>query len=298
MRMLPLLALALMACEAPDGDDEASGEVEPEVMVIQELWFEEPGEDGTTGGFDLDGHVTTGAGYDGCGQPDDVGPDGEEGIDSAFAGLLPALEAAGGLAVHELVQAAVDSGELLIMMEMYDLASTQSDTCVDIGVLRGAGKPTLGADGRLVAGQTFDRDLEQPSSAIDCATVDDGYLRGDGLEMRLPLAVFDETIDLQVHDGVVGMEMHRDGTYSGYIAGGVDISNIQENVDGFDAIPSSINETMSLLLGQLADLRSPGQDTCDRISVTLGFEGVSAYFFDTPPAALDTGEGAQTADAP
>ncbi len=72
--------------------------------------------DGVAWGFDLDDHVSTVGDLEGCGKQDLVDPDGNTGIDNAFAGLLPTLEQTEAIAVETLIQDAVNSGALLLAL--------------------------------------------------------------------------------------------------------------------------------------------------------------------------------------
>lgn len=269
--VLPTLLLA--ACETAEPEADPAGS---SVMLARTVFFERATE-GISRGFDLDGSAA--AAVDGCGIDDFVAPDGRQGIDNTFANLLPIIELAGGQAVEDLVQDAVDSGEMLVMVEAHGYRDAQPGDCVPVDVLRGAGAPTLGGDGRILPDQTFDRNFDFPSSSVPCGTVlEDGGLELAGFDFRLPLAVFDESIDLTLRDAQLRMTPTDDG-WTAVMGGAVDASEIAANVLGFDAIPTSLVDTVVAALDLMADL-APVEGTCTRLSVVLGQEMVPAYFFE------------------
>lgn len=255
-----LLILAACQAEAP---------VESSVMLIRQLAFE-PIVDGVTRGFNLDDADEQ------CNVPDYTSPDGEAGIDNSFAALLPSINAVGGDALPELLQASVTDGELLLLLEQTPL----EDGCTQLSILRGKGKPALGGDGLILPGQTFDVDLTQPHSFIDCADADETSLEGRDYTVRLPLTVFDESIDLTLLGGAMRMEMGEDHNARGIISGGVSVSNLQENVASFDGIPQALHDLFGTALNTNADLLPDDTGACTQLSVVMGFEATPAFIFE------------------
>ena len=270
MRALPFcLILALLGCEAPVE--------EAEVLVVNtlELLREEDGR--VSEGWDLDGVVSDESDPVGCFIPDLFHPDGSPGIDNAFGGLLPALEATEGAAIGALIQASVDSGELLLVMELVDMG----DDCVDLNVVRGGGVPAIGGHGKILAGQTYDRDVTQPGFEGACAADDNGQVvRVSDFTMRLPLNIFDESIDLTMLDGRLEIHRRGDGGYRGIFAGGVATAEIRANMALLDGIGDEIPQIMETAMDARADLLPDANGFCSRISVGFTFEAVSAYLFD------------------
>jgi len=272
MRRLLLPALVVLgACTAP--------EPEAQTALISTMGFAWEIEEGVSRGFDLDGSATAEGGATGCGIEDFVSPDGEPGIDNSFAPILPALENIGGDALEPLVQESIDSGELLLMIEMIGLEDPMDDECVDLHVQRGIGPPAIGTDGFILPGQTYERDPDAPDSFVDCATMSDGVLWAQPFSMRLPLNIFDEFVDFEMLDGILEMTFEDDGTYSGLFAGGVDTAELNANVQGLDAIPEAIPELVETVMDIRADLAPTAGGDCSRISITFQFGGVSAHLF-------------------
>jgi hypothetical protein len=271
MKLLLSVLLLVVGCSAP--------EPESEIALISTMGFAWEEEDGISLGFDLDDAVTVDGGTTGCGVEDFMSPDGVAGIDNSFAPILPALENVGGDALEPLVQESIDSGELLMLIEMIGLDDRVDDDCVDLHVQRGIGPPAIGTDGFILPGQTYGRDLDAPDSFVECATVVDGVLRAQPFSMRLPLNIFDEFVDFEMLDGVLEMELHEDGSYSGLFAGGVDTAELIANVNGLDAIPEEIPILVETIMEVRADLAPTHGGRCTRISITFQFNGVSAYLF-------------------
>lgn len=277
-RLLPVLLWGCVGTESPTASPTVVPE--PQAVLLGTLAFSEVDDEAMTSpGFDLDGVVSTTGGRAGCDHVDYTTPDGAEGIDNSFGGLIPVIEAAGGSALPDLIQASIDAGELLIMAEMIGLDDFESDDCVDVSFLRAAGAPTIGGDGRILPGQTFDRDLDAPGSSVDCATLEDGVLTAAPFSLRLPLEVFDERIDLTLVDGVFELTFEDDGSYTGVFAGAVAIEEVQANVASFDGIGTQLPVIFGAALDIRADL-APDGETCSHMSVVAEFTGVPAFFFE------------------
>jgi len=244
---------------------------------VQTLTLLREDEGGVSMGWDLDGIVSDEADPAGCFVADLTHPDGSPGIDNAFGGLLPALEATQGAALGALIQRAVDSGELLLILELTD----QGDGCLDFNVVRGAGEPAIGGHGKILPGQTYDIDPTQPGFDGPCAATDNGnVVRLDSFGMRLPLKIFDESIDLTMVDGRFEMHRRDDGSYRGIFAGGVSTAEIRANMATLDGIGEEVPLLIETAMDNRADLLPDANGFCSRISVGFTFEAVSAYLFE------------------
>lgn len=263
----------------PAGTDTATPDApaEPIVALAATLAFARA-QDGVSPGFDLD--ATDGGSCSGA--ADFVGLDGAPGVDNAMSGLLPIVEATGGQALGELVQNAVNSGELMLLFEVDGLDGAQPGDAVDVTIVRGLGAPQIGGEGTILPGQTFDRNLDFPQAAVASAILQaDGSVLGEGFDLRLPLQVFDESIDLTLKGGRMRLAPTGDGTWTGEVAGGVEADEIAANVLGFDAIPESLVSAITGALDLLADLPGTATDgSCSQLSVVVQFDTVSAYIFD------------------
>jgi len=277
---IPASRLAVVVATAALGAGCQPGDSEPTVAVVTELYFASEEPNGVSVGFDLDGRTSDADDAAGCGIADLSGPDGGPGIDNSFASVLPALELTEGVAVQALIQAAINSGELLMMLEMDGLHEWSPGTCLGLSILRGEGPPKLGSDDRILAGQTYDRNLEAPHHVIDCAEMTGATLQGAPFEYRLPLHIFDEYIDLTLLEGVIEIDMLGIGEYRGRFGGGVEIQEIRDNMTEIDGVGDEVRSLIDAVLDTRADLAPDASGTCQRISVVFEFTAVSAYLFE------------------
>lgn len=252
---------------------------EPQMWLMRRLEFLAH-QDGVVDGLDLDGHITVPGDGTGCGKADFVSPDGREGIDNAFARLVPAIESVGGEdAFESAIMRAINSGGALVTMQLDHLDDPAGDPCVAVTLGRAKGNPEIGNDGLLEAGQTFDRDLEQPSSAVDDATVTDGVLEAGPFTLALPMVVDDIQLLVTLHDMQVVATLHPDGHVTGFMAGAIVLEELDAFLDNI-AEGTALYRVIRNVLIANADL-DPGEDgTCRRISIAVGFEGAPAFFFD------------------
>jgi hypothetical protein len=275
MRALIWIFVPLAACTA---DATCAVDGEPEVGVMKSLYFSRA-EGDISDGFDLDGAITADGAATGCGVPDYVGSDGTTGVDNALARILPALDLTEAVAVEGIIQNAINSGELLFMYQVDGLDDPWNDDCVDLTILRGAGAPTLGTDGKLESGQTFDRDPEVTPVVAASATVVDGVLVAAPLELQIPITIFDVNINLDIHDASFRMERQESGDYVGMFGGGVVHQVLMDVATGAN-VDSRIAGILQGLLDGNADLVPDAAGRCEQLSATLKFESTSAFLFD------------------
>lgn len=254
---------------------EAGGPLD-HAVVVRTLTFGRA-EAGVSDGFDLDGSAAAE-----CGIPDFVGPGGEAGIDNSFANLLPALELTEAAAVESLVQAAIDSGELMITLEILGLDDLQNDDCIELVLGRAGGVPMVGTDGRLLPGQTLER-TDVPPVHIPGVALVDGTFEAP-FEIVLPVTIFEVDLEFELVDGRIRGVVDPDGTVHGVFAGGVDIEYLlqialEENVD------SQLHGILSALLYTWADLAPGPTATCEQVSITFDYTSSEMFFFDDAPPA-------------
>jgi hypothetical protein len=262
----------LATCEAGGAFDH--------VVAVQTLLFGREVE-GVSDGFDLDDSESTGA--VGCGITDFTSPDGASGVDNAFAYLLPALELTEAAAVESLVQAAIAAGDLMITLELEGLDDPVNDPCVDLVVGRATGVPMVGTDGRILPGQTLDRDLALPTVRIEGLEVVDGRFEAP-FEIVLPVTIFEVALEFALVDGRIRGTIAPDGTVSGVFGGGVDIEYLlqiaeEENVD------SGLAGILETLLGTWADLAPDETGECTQVSITFEYTSTQVFFYSDAPAA-------------
>ena len=256
---------------------------EPLVFLAKRLYFSRIDE-GVSHGFDLDRAVTEQGGSTGCGHTDFVSPTGMRGIDNQFAQLLPLIEQFGGMAIESYARAAIDSGNLLIMMEVTGVDSLDNDPEVSIGLFRGLGEPLKGTDGAIQSWQTFDRDIENPWVRVTEARIVDGILIASNFDYTLPFFIFDFAFEITLYDAELRVELSADGHHRGMFGGAVTIENmlhIADNIDGGEQLPPLIRNVGA----SMADLQPDESGTCQALSTVLNIESVGAYFYADSPSA-------------
>ncbi len=255
-------------CDDPDAN---------QVGVITNFVFARADE-GVSYGFDLDGLNSAEDGSDGCGVADYQTPDGATGVDNALARLIPALELTEAVAAEDLVQLAINSGELLLMIEMLGVDDLAEDECVSLELFRGSGQPQIGTHGRINDGQTFDRNAEVQPTGDTELVISEGGVTAQNLTVSVPLKLFDADLVIVIENASLHVDYNDDGSFSGYVGGALDYWVIIDM-----AMTSNVDQALANLLPSLfesnADLSGP-DGSCSMISATFEFEGVSAFVFD------------------
>lgn len=270
-----MLLLSLLACEPPP-DANTPPDPETFAVVMSSLAFGRRDDAGATWGFDLDHHVTDAGDSQGCGHADLVDPDGLPGIDSAFSGLVPVLEASEAGAVGELVQDSVRNGELLLMVEVSGVDDPVNDECVDVRVLRGTGTPLIGTDGELLDGQTFVLAPGAQPDPLTCVPLVNGSLRAGPFELPLEMNVLDVELALGLTDAWLRLDLSADGrTGWGYFGGAVLASDILVIVDQGEL--EEFADVIRGLVNAAADLQPNAEDSCDALSIVFEYGAIDAF---------------------
>ena len=283
MRMVfPLFLGLTSACQAsqeaaPIGLECSTGG-DSQLLLLSQIWF--PREvDGISPGFNLDSDVTAAGGPGGCGVSDMTSPDGEPGIDNAFARLRPALDLTEASALELIIQEAINSGGLLATVQLDGLHHPTDDACVDLRVQGAVGEPLVGADGIPLPGQTFDPDLSTNPSVLTDLNMLDGQIEGGPVDMSLPFFFLDADVVFQITDGRIRMTQDAEGNWTGVLGGGLPtqaLSDLAHNT----GIGEEVEQLLDSLLGLVADLNPDENGECQDISVTLEFEAVPAFWYE------------------
>jgi len=276
---IPLLASGCTGKGDAERPEACSGTSESAVALLTELEFGRENEDGSAPGFDLDQAESSMGGTTGCGRPDHMSPDGIAGIDNAFSRIVPLLEQTEAVAVESIVRDHIESGVLLLLVELNDLDDPLNDDCVDFTMGRGQGDMLLAADSEIVPHQTFQRDDSLPSSSVLAAPLIDGSLQADPIEFSMPISIFGANIDLTLTEGATQIELYEDGSITGMVAGGVDIYSIID-ITLENPVNDEVRELLDTMLHASADLDPDGDGVCDHISATLEFSGTPAFIYE------------------
>lgn len=277
---LSFAATGLVACGDPGAVETdtgpSCGTAAPRAAVFSSLAFTRVDEKGLAPGFDLDGRVSDGTDSLSCGKKDFVDPAGRVGIDNQLAYLVPDIENIVGDAVDGLIAGAINDGILMIPVELEHADDLTNDACTSLTVTFGEGKPTLGTDGVIEAYQTFDLEPGAPVSRIEGGRIEDGSFVGGPFELTVPIAIFDVSFVLHVHDAHFRFAIDEEGRLKGYFGGGIEIEEVLDGISegaGIDKILPAVR----VVLESAADLGQDEDGKCHQLSSALAFEAVPAF---------------------
>ena len=270
------MILYWLACTGPEPVDDCGSVDDRASWVVPHLDFARRDDNGQGLGFDIDGHTTSAGDSDGCGIADITSPDGAQGIDSAFSGILPTLEATQAVAVSGLIEDSIKSGELLIVPELTRLDSLEDDSCADFGLWRGEGVPMIGTDGELLDAQTFERSDHEPGE-VSGVVLEDGTFLAAPFEYTLPVQILDVFVTFHMQRTHLEMTLDEDGTMQGRFGGAVPLTDF-DVITELDDI-GDVGELLEGLLPYAADIDLDDDGTCDAMTIVFEIEGTEAFFY-------------------
>jgi hypothetical protein len=274
---LATLGMTTAGCAAEPPDCTIDGE--PGLILFRGITFARNDDMGTSEGFDLDGRVSDRSDFEACRKPDFTAPDGTRGIDNQVSELLPIIEMqTGGLRLDDVLQTAIDNGQLLIAFELLGVDDPMNDPCVTVRLRPVVGMPLLGTDGRVLPGQTFDVAPDGEVSTVEGARIVDGVLEVGPAPVALPVQILDARFTLHVEDAQVRLERQDDGSWRGALGGGISVDEMIQVAMGLN-IPSDLMGAVQLVLRTNADLARDAEGDCQQISATLLVDGVPAYLY-------------------
>lgn len=272
-------SLLLAGCgpdEAPAAEACATGETH--AAIVTALAFTRTAEGGVAPGFDLDSRVSNGSDIESCGKKDFVDAEGRQGVDNQLAVLVPEVEKLVGNAVDGLVQGAINDGQLVILMEMTGVDDLVNDPCVGLAVQVGQKRvPSLGTDGVIEAYQTFELDPEAERGTVEGARIENGVLTTGPFEVAVPLAIFDVSFTLHLHDARFRFTIDEEGMMHGHLGGGIVPTEITEGVKEGAGLEDLIPQ-IRVVLESSTDLElDEDSGKCQQLSAALEFKGVPAF---------------------
>lgn len=255
------------------------GADQSQLIFIREITFGRE-MDGQSEGFDLDGRVSTAADREGCRKRDFTSPEGVPGIDNAISQLLPIVETqTGGLRLDDVLQTAIDNGQLLLAIELAHVDDPMNDPCIEVRVRPVMGRPLLGTDGRVIPGQTFDIVPGGELSTLTNAAIVNGVIDVGPGPIALPVQILDARFTLHITGGRIRLTHADDGTWTGVLGGGISVTEMQQIARGL-TIPDSLMGAVTALLNLNADLEPNESGMCGRLSATLVVGGVDAFLYE------------------
>lgn len=240
---------------------------------------------GVSDGFDIDAHVSGGSDPIGCRHADFSTPAGEHGIDNQIATLVPIIESqAGGVTLDSILQTAINDGQLMLAIELLGVDDEMNDDCVTVRTRPLMGTPSLGTDGLIEIGQTFDAQPGGEQTLIPNARIVNGVVDVGPVPLTVPVAILDARFTLHIQSGFMHIEIHDDGVWSGKLGGGISIAEMTSIAMGLN-IPSGLMGAVAALLMTSADLApDPMTNRCTQVSSTLVFESATAFVYDDSTA--------------
>jgi hypothetical protein len=243
--------------------------------------------DGAIDGFNLD-RRDSGEGIDDAETCNDFQPDfvsavdpGHIGVDNQFAArVAPLLEGAAMTDLDATILEQINSGSLLLMVEVTDIDSFEYDAEISLQLLLGelpAGTttPMLDAGGRLAAGQTFT--VMQTLGPAVRGDIYDGRLRAATESLTLSLTIMDRPLSRVITRPELRFDISSTGLSNGVIGGSLVVADIIEAIRMIPELMSFVGTAMSVLT-MYADLQpsTAMPTTCEAISIGLSFGATTA----------------------
>ena len=122
------------------------------------------------------------------------------------------------------LQRAINNGDVLLGMQLHRLEDIEQDACLEVRFQRLDGRPTIGALGLIEPGQTFDPDLEAPTSSVDDAIIEGGVLLAGPFELSLPMQIGNNQLLVTIFDAQIEARVHEDGSIEGMMAGAIEVA--------------------------------------------------------------------------
>ncbi|MBP6835378.1 MAG: hypothetical protein KA978_31630 [Deltaproteobacteria bacterium] len=244
-------------------------------LVVTRMRFVKATMPGVVDGFDLDGRVSRNDDAASCRRVDFTSPDGTTGIDNQLSLLVPVLETQTAGALDEAVQAAINSGQLLLSMSIEGLDDRRDDPCVQLVFRQLRGMPFVGSDHRLDPGQTFETARDQPVSRVT-GRMRDGVIEAGPFPLALPVAVLDARFVLNLHNARIRLRWRSDDTFDGMVGGGIPADELIAIVQTL-GIPQELRSLVARLVNGITDLDPDADGNCRRFSSALSFEGRGAF---------------------
>lgn len=285
---------AVLACACDGGGSaskpDASGDTKAEVsaakpvtsrlFVLDTIKFTRQNPPGVAPGWNLDGKVSDGDDASTCGKKDFTSPEGVPGVDNQFSILVPLIEKTGISAFETLLQASVESGGVLLMVQVEGADNWSDDPEITVHLRAGQGVPLLGTDGKVLAGQTFHVNKRDTHTLVGKAALKGGVADLGPFDMDMPLQIFGKDYTLEMRGGRLRFQViDGDRLEAGLVGGGITMASIAKIAKTAAEDQGNIDDIVQALTGGMGDLAKDATGTCQQLSAVLSFSGVAAYFY-------------------
>jgi hypothetical protein len=137
--------------------------------------------------------------------------------------------------------------------------------------------PSLGTDGVIEAYQTFELDPAAERGVVEGARIENGVLTTPPFEVAVPLAIFDVSFTLHLHDARFRFKIDEEGMMRGHLGGGVVPTNITEGVKDGAGLDDLIPQ-IKVVLDASTDLALDEETgKCQELSAALEVAAVPAF---------------------
>lgn len=277
------LLLAALGCADDPGPDPFTGPVPAQCpvraaergIVVTRMRFVKTTMPGVSEGFDLDGRVSGSDDAASCRRRDFTSPDGTAGVDNQLSLLVPVLETQTAGALDEAIQAAINSGQLMLSVSLGGVDARRDDPCVRMVFRQLRGVPFVGSDQRIDPGQTFETARDQPVSEV-VGRLREGVLEAGPFTLALPVAVLDARFVLTLNAARIRLRWRDDDTFEGIIGGGIAADELIAVVQTL-GIPPELRSLVAQLIRGITDLDPSAEGNCRRFSGAIAFEGRNAF---------------------
>ncbi len=264
---------------------EEPGDLDNQSFVFVVNWISIPEPmSGRAPGFNLDG-IDTGSFGDPEGDCEHFNPDFRSdddplqvGVDNALATLVPQIEslALDGEDLDDVLLEQINEGSVLLGVRVTGVDSFDYDASIQMQLvllqIPGGGTPTIGGDGRLAPGQTYEVAMEL-GIAVN-GDIFDGRVRAQTASLLLQINTGDFNLPLEISQPEVRFNISAEGLSGGVIGGYITIDAIVEAA----AAAGGIDETtVRTVVEGFADIMPSAADplVCEALSVGLRFEATT-----------------------
>lgn len=294
---LALSSMMALGCGSPNNTDAGMGGSDTPVPTMEPVSRtyivgaitipEAPDAMNRVPGFNLDATDSMDGGGDGCvgSNPDYTSLTGEAGVDNLFVGsLVSTIQTLGDINVQTSVNEQIASGSLLLAMRVNDINSFANDSSVTLdlflvkqGDCAGETCPVVG--GVMAGGAWTQRDAAYATGVSGSITA--GSLRATVPSLPLNFTASGTMVNLTIQNANIGATITEGGLATGQIGGGIAFSQLVTIAMMLE--DSLTEETLRSVVDADLNPRAADANTCDGISVGLGFTAVSAASVTTTP---------------